>query len=116
MNIRYPLYEGVYRILTLYISFADILKGFTVAVWVGSSGPALCSLGGGEKACAGCCFRHTLSVWGYAAFPLSGFSVFGAVTFFSATSAACCRSASLAAFFSAFFISFILSSKRSCRF
>ena len=26
-----------------------IFKGFTVAVWVGSSGPALCSLGDGEK-------------------------------------------------------------------
>lgn len=33
----------------LYISYADIFKGFTVAVWVGSSGPALCSLGDGEK-------------------------------------------------------------------
>ena len=41
---------------------------------------------------------------------------FWAVTFFSVFSAVCCFSASLAAFFSAFFISFILSSKRSCRF
>ena len=71
---------------------------------------------GRGKRCAGCCLRHMLSVRLQAAFPLSGFSVFGAVTFFSVFSAVCCFSASLAAFFSAFFISFILSSKRSCRF
>ena len=71
---------------------------------------------GRGKRCAGCCLRHMLSVRLQAAFPLSGFSVFGAATFFSVFSAVCCFSASLAAFFSAFFISFILSSKRSCRF
>lgn len=90
----------------------------TVLRWrCGWGSPALPSvLLGAGKRCAGCCLRHMLSVRLQAAFPLSGFSVFGAVTFFSVFSAVCCFSASLAVFFSAFFISFILSSKRSCRF
>lgn len=35
MNIRYPIYEGVYRILTLYISFLEKLFQESLPVGIG---------------------------------------------------------------------------------
>lgn len=35
MNIRYPIYEGVYRILTIYVPWTDTLKLFGVSLSIG---------------------------------------------------------------------------------